>query len=55
MTTVGELIEILKQYPEDIPVMVGYTNVQDVYLDEDFYFGDSKNPQQAMGPAVVIE
>lgn len=55
MITVGELIDILKEYPEDIPVILGYNSVQDVHLEEDFYFADSKNPSQAFGPAVIIE
>lgn len=55
MMTVGELIEILSQYPEDIPVMLGFTTVQDIYLDNDFYFADSSNPAQAIGPALIIE
>ena len=55
MITVKELIEELRQYPEDTPVMLEYTPVSEVYLQEDFYFGDSKNPQQAFGPAVIIE
>lgn len=55
MTTVRELIEELEQYPDDTPVMLGYTQITDVYLQEDFYFADSKNPNQAFGPAVIIE
>lgn len=55
MITVKELIEELKQYDEDLPVIIGYNSIQDVYLDEDFYFADSKNPSQAFGPAVIIE
>ena len=53
--TVGELIEQLQVFPEDIPVMLGYTPIEDVYLDENFFFADSKNPQSAVGPAIVIE
>jgi hypothetical protein len=55
MITVKELIEELQEYPEDTPVVLGYTPVTEVYLQEDFYFADSKNPNQAFGPAVVIE
>jgi len=55
MMTVKELIEILEQYPGDTPVVNGYNSVENVYLDNDYYFADSKNPNQAFGPAVVIE
>lgn len=55
MITVKELIEELQQYPDDTPVMLEYTPVTEVYLQEDFYFGDSHNPRQAFGPAVIIE
>ena len=55
MMTVKELIEILEEYPNDTPVVNGYTYIQDVYLDENYYFADSKNPNQAIGPAIVIE
>ena len=53
--TVGELIEQLQVFPDDIPVILGYTPVEDVYLDENFFFADSKNPQTAVGPAIIIE
>ncbi len=55
MMTVKELIEILQTMPQDCPVMNGYNAVEDVYLDEEFYFADSQNPRTAFGPAVVIE
>ena len=53
--TVKELIDFLKQFPEDTPVVNGYTYIEEVFFDDNFYFGDSKNPNQAFGPAVVIE
>lgn len=55
MMTVGELINILESYPDDVPVILGYTGVQDVHYEEDYYFADAKNPKQAFGPAVIIE
>lgn len=53
--TVGELINILESYSDDIPVILGYSPIQDIHLEEDFYFADSKNPSRAFGPAVIIE
>jgi len=55
MITVGELIDMLSEYSDDYPVMIGYTRLKNVYLDDSFYFGDSKNPAQAIGPAVILE
>ena len=55
MITVKELIEALEQYPEDTPVILGYNYIQDIHFEDDFYFGDSSNPSQAFGPAVIIE
>ena len=55
MMTVGDLIDELSQYDEDTPVIIGYSSVQNVYLDPDFYFGDSPNPARAFGPAVILE
>lgn len=53
--TVGELIEQLQVFPDDIPVMLGVMPISEVYLDENFFFADSKNPATAVGPAIVIE
>ena len=55
MMTVKELIEELEHYNENLPVIIGYNAIQDIQFEEDFYFADSKNPNQAFGPAVIIE
>ena len=55
MKTVKELIEILESMPEDAPVILGYTPLQEVYIDEEFYFADTKDPTQSIGTAVILE
>ena len=56
MMTVGDLIDELSQYDDDTPVIIGYSSVQNVYLNPDFYFGDSPdNPARAFGSAVILE
>lgn len=56
MMTVGELIDKLSEYDDDIPVIIGYSAVRNVYLDRDFYFGDSPdNPARAFGEAIILE
>lgn len=53
--TVEELIDILSDYPPEYPVILGYTPITDVYCDENYFFADNPNPQQAVGPAIIIE
>lgn len=53
--TVKELINILKKMPQDYPVIIGYTLVNDVYIDNNFYFGDQQDLMESIGPAVIIE
>lgn len=54
--TVGDLIDKLSQYDDDTPVIIGYSSVQNVYFDQDFYFGDSPdNLVRAFGPAIILE
>lgn len=55
MITVSELIDLLKDMPEDAPVILGYTPLQEVYVDDNFFFADTKNPEQAVGTAVILE
>lgn len=52
--TVRELIEELQKFPNDLPVMVDYSEVEKVYLNEEHYFGDSADPNCKVGSAVEI-
>lgn len=44
--TVKELKEILNNYPDDLPVTNSYglMEPEDVKIDEEYYNGDSANP-----------
>lgn len=52
--TVKELIEKLSEFQQDLPVMVDYTDIEKVYLNDEHYFGDSANPNCEVGCAVEI-
>lgn len=52
--TVRELIEELQRLPDDLPVMVGCSEAEKVYLNKEHYFGDSANPDCRVGSAVEI-
>ena len=55
MITVKNLIEELQDMPQDAPILLGWTPLRDIYIDENFYFADSKNPKTAIGTAVILE
>ena len=55
MLTVHDVIEELKQLPQDYPVIISYMPIDRIYVDEEFYFGDSANPATSVGPAVIFE
>lgn len=52
--TVKELIMVLQSLPEDLPVMVNYSDIDEVYINDEHYFGDSANPNCRVGSAVEI-
>lgn len=55
MITVQELINELEKFDKDLPVMVDMLPLDDVYLDEEFYFGgDPRHINDIIGPAVVL-
>ena len=51
---VSELIEQLQQYDGDLPVYLGYMEIEGIHLNEEHFFGDSANPNPT-GKAVEIE
>ena len=55
MITVQELINELEKFDKNLPVMVDMLPREDVYLDEEFYFGgDPRHINDIIGPAVVM-
>lgn len=52
--TVQDLIDILQEMPKDLPVMANYSDIENVYINDEHYFGDSANPNCEVGKAVEI-
>lgn len=52
--TVAEFIETLKQFPQDLPIRVNYDKGTEVWIQEEFYDGDSANPKCPVIKAVVV-
>lgn len=54
--TVRDLIQELKELPQDLPVVTDYSEITDVSLCDNFYFLDKHNKDgYDIGPAVVLE
>ena len=54
--TVRDLIDELKELPQDLPVVTDYKEITDVKFEDAFYFLDKSNPDgYYIGPAVVLE
>jgi hypothetical protein len=52
--TVGEFIEVLKQFPQDLPIRIDYMKGTEIFVSEEFYDGDSANPNCPVIKAVVV-
>ena len=52
--TVAEFIEVLKQYPQNLPIRIDGEQGADIWIDEEFYDGDSANPNCPIIKAVVV-
>ena len=52
--TVAEFIEVLKQFPQDLPIRINYTKETEIWVSEEFYDGDSANPRCPIIKAVVV-
>ena len=54
--TVKELIEKLKEMPQDLPVVdYGGFHVEECYIDEEYYDSDSANPNCPIFEVVRID
>lgn len=52
--TVGEFIETLKQFPQDLPIRIDFMEGTEIWVSEEFYDGDSANPNCPIIKAVVV-
>ena len=54
--TVSDLINELKELPQDLPVVTDYKEITDVEFEDSFYFLDKTSTDgYYIGPAVVLE
>lgn len=52
--TVGEFIETLRKYPQDLPIRFAHEKGVDIWIEEGFYDGDSANPNCEIIEAVIV-
>lgn len=52
--TVAEFIEVLKQFPQDLPIRIDYMQGTEIWVSEEFYDGDFANPNCPVIKAVVV-
>lgn len=52
--TVAEFIELLKRFPQDLPIRIDFTKGTEIWVSEEFYDGDSANPNCPIIKAVVV-
>lgn len=52
--TVAEFIEVLKQFPQDLPIRINHMEGTEIWVSEEFYDGDSANPNCPIIKAVVV-
>ena len=52
--TVSEFIETLKQFPQDLPIRIDYMKGAEIWVSEEFYDGDSANPNCPIIKAVIV-
>lgn len=53
--TVRDLIEELELMPMDLPVVTDYKEIEEINLDNEFYFLDHSGHGYTVSPAVVLE
>lgn len=52
--TVAEFIDLLKQFPQDLPLRIGYKKGAEIYVSDEFYDGDYANPNCPVIRALVV-
>jgi hypothetical protein len=52
--TVAEFIETLKEFPQNLPIRIDYSIGTEIYVSEEFYDGDSADPNCPVIRAVVV-
>lgn len=52
--TVAEFIETLKRFPQDLPIRIDFMKGTEIWVDEEFYDGDSANPNCPIIKAVIV-
>ena len=52
--TVADFIEVLKQYPQDLPIRFEGDKTAEIWDDDEFYDGDPANPNCPIIHAIVI-
>ena len=53
--TVHELITVLQDMPQDVPVVYGIGEIEICKVNDEFPFGDSANPKCVFGTVVELE
>lgn len=51
---VGQLIKKLKEYPQDLPVVVDYDFIKDFRIRDDYFLGDPASPYGCAECKVLI-
>ena len=53
-STVGEFIEMLQKFPQDLPIRVNYEKGFTIWRSDDYLDGDGANPECPVIEAVVV-
>lgn len=52
--TVAEFIKTLQQFPQDLPIRIGYDRGVEIQVIDEFYDGDCANPKCPVIRAVIV-
>ncbi|MBP5668851.1 MAG: hypothetical protein J6X14_00900 [Lachnospiraceae bacterium] len=52
--TVSEFIETLKMFPQDLPIRINYMKGTEILVSNEFFDGDSANPNCPIIRAVIV-
>ena len=52
--TVAEFIKTLQQFPQDLPIRIGYDRGVEIEVIDEFYDGDYANPKCPVIRAVIV-